>query len=149
MKEIVMLYRIPRTIVSDRETKFTSNLWKGLFKLFSTNLNFSTTYHPHSDGQIERFNRVIEDMLRMYLMDKPSKWEDYLHLVEFSYNNGYQYSMKMSPFEALYCRKCSTPGTWDNPIDIVVLGPELVKDMEDKMIKINKKLKASQDRQKV
>jgi hypothetical protein len=46
-----------------------------------------------------------EDMLRMYVMDKPSKWEDYLHLVEFSYNNGYQASLKMSPFEALYGRK--------------------------------------------
>jgi hypothetical protein len=45
---------------------------------------------------------VIEDMLRMYVMDKPSKWEDYLHLVEFAYNNGYQASLKMSPFEALY-----------------------------------------------
>jgi hypothetical protein len=45
---------------------------------------------------------VIEDMLRMYVMDKPSKWEDYLHLVEFAYNNGYQASLKMRPFEALY-----------------------------------------------
>jgi hypothetical protein len=48
---------------------------------------------------------VIEDILRMYVMDKPSKWEDYLHLVEFTYNNGYQASLKMSPFEALYGRK--------------------------------------------
>jgi hypothetical protein len=48
---------------------------------------------------------VIEDMLRMYVMDKPSKWEDCLHLVEFSYNNGYPTSLKMSPFEALYGRK--------------------------------------------
>jgi hypothetical protein len=50
-------------------------------------------------------NQVIEDMLRMYVMDKPSKWEDYLNLVEFSYNNGYQASLKMIPFEALYGRK--------------------------------------------
>jgi hypothetical protein len=50
-------------------------------------------------------NRVIEDMLRMYVMDKPSRWEDYLHLVEFTYNNGYHASLKMIPFEALYGRK--------------------------------------------
>jgi hypothetical protein len=56
-------------------------------------------------------------------MDKPSKWEDYLHLVEFSYNNVYQASLKMSPFEALYGRKCNTLVIWDNPIDRVVLGP--------------------------
>jgi hypothetical protein len=64
-------------------------------------------------------------------MDKPSKWEYYLHLVEFSYNNGYPDSLKMSPFESLYGRKCSTLVNWDNPADRVVLGPELVKDMED------------------
>jgi transposase InsO family protein len=83
-----LLDQIPRTIVSDKDTKFTSNFWRGLFKGFGTNLNFSTTYHPQTNGKIERVNRIIEDMLRMYVMDKPYKWEDYLHLVEFSYNNG-------------------------------------------------------------
>jgi hypothetical protein len=73
------------------------------------NLNFSTTYHPEFDGQTERVNRVIEDILRMYVMDKPSRCEDYFHLVEFAYNNGYHPSLKMSPFEALYGRKCNTP----------------------------------------
>jgi hypothetical protein len=73
-------------------------------------------------------------MLRMYVMDKPSKWEDYLHLVEFAYNNGYQDSLIMSPFEALYCRKCDTPVSWDNPIDRVVLGLELLKNMEDQVV---------------
>jgi hypothetical protein len=64
-------------------------------------MNFSTTYHPESDGKIETVNQVIDDMLRMYVLDKPSKWEDFLHLAEFSYNNGYWESLKMSPFEAL------------------------------------------------
>ena len=139
---------MPRTIVSDRDTKFSSNLWKGLFKGFGTNLNFSTTYHPQSDGQTERVNKVIEDMLRMYVMDKPSKWEDYLHLVEFAYNNGYQASLIMSPFEALYGRKCDTPVSWANPVDRVVLGPKLLKDMEDRVVKIKQNLKATQDRLK-
>ena len=105
IKEVARLHGIPKTIVSDRDPKFTSNFWTGLFKGFETNLNFSTTYHPKSDGQTERVNRVMEDILRMYLMDKPSRWEDYLHLVEFSYNNGYHATLKMSPFEALYGRK--------------------------------------------
>jgi hypothetical protein len=113
--------------VSDRDSKFTSNFWKGIFKGFGTNMNFSTTYHPETDGQTERVNQVIEDMLRMYVMDKPSKWEDYLHLVEFSYNNGYQASLKMSPFEALYGRKCNTPVSWDNPTDHTVVGPDLLR----------------------
>jgi hypothetical protein len=89
---------------------------------------------------------VIEDMLRMDVMDNPSKWEGYLHLVEFSYNNGYQASLIMSPFEALYGRKCNTLVSWDNLIEIVVLGKELLKDMEDQMVKIKKNLKETQYR---
>ena len=79
-----------------------------MFKGFGTNMNFNTYYHPESDGKTKRVNQFIEDMLRMYVMDKPSKWEDYLHLVEFAYNNGYQASLKMSLFEAFYGRKCNT-----------------------------------------
>jgi hypothetical protein len=79
---------------------------------------------------------MIEDILRMYVMDKPSKWEDYLHLVEFAYNNGYQSSLKMNTFEALYGRKCNTPVRWDNPVDRAVVGPELLKEMEEQMLKI-------------
>jgi hypothetical protein len=90
MMEIARLHDIPKTIVSDRDPKFTSKFWKGLFKGFRMNLNFNIAYHPESDGKTKRVNQVIEDMLRMYVMDKPSKWEDYLHLVELSYNNGYQ-----------------------------------------------------------
>ena len=79
-----------RAIVSNKDPKFTSNFWKGLFVDLGTKLNFNIAYHPHTDGQTERVNQVLEDMLRMYVMDKPSKWEDHLHLVEFAYNNGKQ-----------------------------------------------------------
>ena len=102
MREIARLHGIPKAIVSDRDSKFTSNFWRGLFKEFGTSLNLSTTYHPRTDGQTERFNQVIEDILRMYVMDQPSKWENYLYLVEFAYNNGYHASLKTSLFEALY-----------------------------------------------
>ena len=81
-------------------------------------------------------------------MDQPSKWEDYLHLVEFAYNNGYHFSLKTSPFEAMYGKKCNTPISWDNPTDRVSVGPELLKDMEDQMVKIKHNLKLAQDRQK-
>jgi hypothetical protein len=94
-------------------------------------------------------NRVIEDMLRMYVMDKPSRWEYYLHLVEFAYNNGYHESLKIRPFEALYRRKCNTPLRWDNPADRVVVGPEFLKDMADQIIEIKQNLKATQDMHKI
>jgi hypothetical protein len=124
------MHGIPKKIVSDRDPKFTSKFWRGLFKGFGTNMDFSTTYHLESVGQTERVNQVIEDMLRMYVMDKPSKWEDYLHLVEFYYNNGSQASLKMSPFEALYGRRCNTLVRWDNTVDKAMVGPKLLRKME-------------------
>ena len=72
MKEIARLYGIPKAIVSDKDSKFTSNFWKGLLKEFGTSLNLSTAYHPQTDGQTERVNQVIEDMLRMYVIYQPS-----------------------------------------------------------------------------
>jgi hypothetical protein len=104
MKEIFRLHVIPKKIILDRDTKFTSNFWKYLFFGFETKLLFSTDYHPQTDGKTERVNQVLEDILRMHVMHMPKKWENYLPLVEFSYNNGYYESLKMSPFEALYGR---------------------------------------------
>jgi hypothetical protein len=103
--------------MSDRDTKFTSNFWKSLMVGLETKLLFSTTYHPQTDGQTERVNQILEDMLRMHVMHQPKKWEDYLPLVEFAYNNGYQESLKMSPFEVLYGRPCNTPVSWSNPVN--------------------------------
>ena len=79
---------------------------------------------------------MLEDMLRMYVMDNPTKWEDYLHFVKFAYNNGQQASLGMSPYEALYGRRCRTPVTRDNPVNRIVLGPELLKEMEQEIVKI-------------
>ena len=83
MKDIFKLHGLPKAIVSNRDVKFTSNFLKGLFADLGTKLNLSTAYHPQTDGQTERMNQVLEYMLRMYVMDKPTKWEDYLHLENF------------------------------------------------------------------
>ena len=91
---------------------------------------------------------MLEDMLRMYVMEKPTKWKYYLHLVEFAYNNGQQASLGMSSYEALYGRRSRKPVTWDNPVDRVVLGPELLKEIEQEVVNIRQNLKSSQDRQK-
>jgi hypothetical protein len=69
-------------------------------------------------------------MLRMHVMHQLKKWEDYLSLVEFSYNNSYQESLKMSPFEALYGRQCKIPISWSNLVDIITIGTNMVKEME-------------------
>jgi hypothetical protein len=126
MKEIFRLHGMPREIVSDRDTKFTSSFWKSLMAGFETKLLFNIAYHPQTDGQTERVNQILEDMLRMHVMHQPKKWEDYLPLVEFSYNNGYQESLKMSPFEALYGRQCKIPISWSNPVDIITIRPNML-----------------------
>ena len=84
---------------------------------------------------------MLEDMLRMYVMEKPTKLEDYLHLVEFAYNNGQHASLGMSPYEAFYGRQCRTPVNWDNSVNRVLLGPELLKEMEQEVVKIRHNLK--------
>jgi hypothetical protein len=88
MKEIFKLHGMPRNIISDRDTKFSSSFWKSLMASFETKLLFSIAYHPQTDGKIERVNQILEYMLRIHVMHQPKKWEDYLPLVEFSYNNG-------------------------------------------------------------
>jgi hypothetical protein len=118
---------MPKEIVSDRDTKFTSNFWKSLMVVFETKLLFNTSYHPQTDGQTERVNQIVEDMLRMHVMHQPKKWEDYLPLVEFAYNNDYQESLKMSPFEDLYGRQCKIPISWSNPVERITIGPNMLK----------------------
>ena len=87
LKQIFHLHGIPKVIISNRDPKFMGNFWKSLFKGLNTTLNFNTSFHPQTDGQIERVNQVLEDLLRMYVKEQPGKWEDYLHMVEFAYNN--------------------------------------------------------------
>ena len=69
-------------------------------------------------------------MIRMYVMNNPTKWDDYLYLAEFTYNNGYRTSAKMSPFEVLYGWKCRTQVTWDSSVDQLMLGPDFLMDLE-------------------
>ena len=84
----------------------------------------------------------------MYVMNMPKKPEDYLHLVEFSYNNNYQASLKMSPFEVLYGRRHKVPLSWGYMEDRMALGPDMLAQMEEMVRQINQNLKAAQDRQK-
>jgi hypothetical protein len=109
MARIVCLHGVPKKIVSDRGSQFTSRFWRSFHENMSTKLNFSSAYHPRTDGQTERTNQVLEDMLRACALKNGGSWVKSLSYAEFSYNNSYLASLKMSPFEALYGRKCRTP----------------------------------------
>jgi hypothetical protein len=121
MKEVSRLLGVPKEIVSDRDPKFTSNFQRVCSKIWDE-FKFQYNISPRVRWENIEDQNNIEEMLRMYVMDQPSKWEDYIHLVKFSYNNGYQASLKMSPFEELYGRKCNTPVSWDNPADRGIIG---------------------------
>ena len=119
-----------------------------MFKGLDTKLNFSIAYHPQMDGQIEIVNQVLEYMLSMYVKDHPKKWEEYMHLPNFSYNNNYRSLGKLSPFEILYHRNCSTTIPWINKVDILMLGPDLLKEIEQIMNQVQSNKKIAHDKQK-
>ena len=113
MSRIVCLHGVPRTIISDRGTQFTSKFWHQLHQTLGTRLEFSTTFHSQTDGQTDRVNQILEDMLRVCTLDYGSSWDDNFPYTEFSYNNSCQASLKMAPFKALYGQRCRTPLMWD------------------------------------
>ena len=86
-----------------------ARFWEKLQESLGTKLVRSSTYHPQTDGQTERVNQILKDMLRAYAIDYGKNWDKCLSLTEFTYNNSYQSSLKMAPFEALYGRRCRTP----------------------------------------
>ncbi|GJU31810.1 reverse transcriptase domain-containing protein [Tanacetum coccineum] len=109
LKEVVCRHGVPISIISDRNSHFTSRFWRSLQKALGTNLDMSTVYHPQTDYQSERIIQTLEDMLCAYVIDFGSSWDGHLPLVEFSYNNSYHASIKAAPFEALYGQKCRSP----------------------------------------
>ncbi|GKF38794.1 putative reverse transcriptase domain-containing protein, partial [Tanacetum coccineum] len=105
------------------DPRFTSNFWRSFQKAMGTQLDMSTTYHPHTDGQSKRTIQTLEDMLRAWVIDFGNGWERHLPLIEFSYNNSYHASIKVAPFEALYDRKCRSPVCWAEVEDTQLTGP--------------------------
>jgi transposase InsO family protein len=102
ISHIVRYYDISKTIISDRGSIFVAHFWEKLHECLGTHLIRSSAYHPQTGGQIERVNQIIEDMLRACVLTDGPKWDKHLPRAEFSYNNSYQESIKISPFGALY-----------------------------------------------
>ena len=128
-------------VISDRDVKFTLAFWKVLFKGLCTQVQFSNFYHGQTDGEVERVNWVIEDMLRMFVMQQPKKWDDYIYLVDFYYKIFYHDLLKMRPFEVLYGRKCKKPINWSGFEDKLMLGLEMLVEMEEEVRKVRFNLK--------
>ncbi|KAD2394393.1 hypothetical protein E3N88_41370 [Mikania micrantha] len=148
INEIVVRHGVPLSIISDRDSRFTSRFWQSLQKSLGTQLNLSTAYHPQTDGQSERTIQTLEDMLRTCILDFGGNWDSHLPLIEFSYNNSYHSSIGCAPFEALYGRKCRSPICWTEVGDNRITGPELIQETTDKIAQIQRRLQATRSRQK-
>ncbi|XP_075088413.1 uncharacterized protein LOC107803690 [Nicotiana tabacum] len=126
INEIVRLHGIPISIVFDRDPRFVSIFWSSLQESLGSRLNFSTAFHPQTDGQSERVIQTPEDMLRACIIEFES----------------------MPTYEALYGRKCRTPLCWNKVGERKLVGPEIVQQTEDKVKIIKDRLKISSDKQK-
>ena len=108
IREIVRLLGVPISIVSNQDPRFTAQFWKSYQRAIGTQLMMSIAFHPQTDVQSERTTYVLEDMLRACVPDLKGSWEEHFPLVEFAYNNSYQASIQMTPYEALYGWPCQS-----------------------------------------
>ena len=104
MQHIVRLHGIPRDIITDRESLFTSGLWKQITERLGVERRLSPVFHPQTDGQTERTNAILEQYLRAYVNYQQDNWNELLLLAEFAYNNRYQETIKPTLFYANYRR---------------------------------------------
>ncbi|KAA0050197.1 pol protein [Cucumis melo var. makuwa] len=135
-------------VVVDRLTKSAHFVPGKSTYTTSTRLDFSTTFHPQTDGQTERLNQILEDMLRACVLEFSGSWDSNLHLMEFAYNNSYQATIGMAPFEALYGKCCRSPVCWGEVGEQRMLGPELVQTTNAAIQKIRARMLTAQNRQK-
>jgi hypothetical protein len=151
MNTVFKLHGMPKIIISDRDSKFTSNFWRSFTKLMDTKLGLSTAYHPQTDGQSERMNRTLEQMLRAFCGEKQHEWDEHLALAEFAYNNSCQASTGYSPFHLNYGEEPKTP--------VVLLHPtkrndswnpasaDWINNLQADMTKAKRQLAQARDRQ--
>ncbi|GJW44013.1 reverse transcriptase domain-containing protein [Tanacetum coccineum] len=125
IKEIVSRHGVPISIISDRDSHFTSRFWQSLQNALGTQLDMSTAYHPETDGQSERTIQTLEDMLRACVID-----------------------FGKAPFEALYGQKCRSPVCWAEVGDVQLTGPEIIHETTEKIVQIRQRLQAARDRQR-
>ena len=102
VQHVFSKHGVPSDVISDRGSEFTSHFWKSLGTLLDMKLNFSTAFHPQTDGQTERTNQTLEQYLRLYCNYRQSNWAELLPLAEFSYNNSTHSATQVTPFFANY-----------------------------------------------
>ncbi|GJZ68633.1 putative reverse transcriptase domain, ribonuclease H-like domain, aspartic peptidase domain protein [Tanacetum coccineum] len=139
---------VPISIISDRDSHFTSRFWQSIKVPYGYTIDMSTHIIPDTNGQSERTIQTLKDMLRACVIDFVKGWERHLPLVEFSYNNSYHASIKATPFEALYGRKCRSLVCWAKVGDVQLTGPEIIHETTKNIVQIRQRLQAARDQQR-
>ncbi|MCO5582315.1 hypothetical protein L7F22_036209 [Adiantum nelumboides] len=144
--QIFRLHGMPETIVSDRDPRFTSLFFKAIWANIGTRLQFSSSFHPQTDGQSEIANSVVLDLLKSYISDQKTQWERCLPLVEFAYNNTIHSSTGKAPFEIVEGVRKVPP--FLSTKDKILEANEYTRDLDTVFAKVRETLQKSQERQK-
>jgi hypothetical protein len=150
---VYRLHGLPKSIVSDRDPRFTGHFWRSLFKLLKTKLNMTTAFHPQADGQTERTNRTWQDIMRHYVNHKPQDWDLHLSLVEFAYNNSPSASTGVTPFKLVYGRDPLVPSSFlstnrDQLTSNIAALDDFIQDVYDRVRLAQDAMGDAQQRQK-
>ncbi|KAA0039091.1 Transposon Ty3-G Gag-Pol polyprotein [Cucumis melo var. makuwa] len=145
VKEVVRLHGFSLSIVSDRDKIFLSHFWTELFRLSGTKLNKSTTYHPQSDGQTEVVNRGVETYLRCFCNEKPKEWVKWLPWAEYWYNNTFQRSIGMTPFQIVYGRQPPTILSYGSSLSKNSIVEEMLQERDVVLISLCEHLRLAQE----
>jgi transposase InsO family protein len=148
IKHMYQFHGVPKVIISDRDTRFTADFWKAFCKTLKLDHRYSTAYHPQTDGQTERTNTVIEEVLRHFLDDKQKNWEDLLPLVAFALNNAKSATTQETPFYLNNGRRPLTPFTLDLSQNNIPALEAVFQDMDKALNGVQALIRAAQDRQK-
>ena len=145
---VVRLHGCPREFISDRDSRFTGRFWKAFCEGLGIQGKMSTAFHPQTDGNTEKVNAVLQDMLRHYVSPAQNSWDTHLSAVEFAINNSYHESIQTTPFRLLYGQNPLTPPSLripkvDNPRAL-----KLTQTLSERVKRAKECLLAAQQRQK-
>ena len=150
LSNIYRLHGMPKELICDRDTRWTSQFWKQLCESLNVQIKMSSAFHPQTDGQTERVNRVLEDTLRHFVSPRKNDWDKLLPAVEFALNSAYHESTRTTPFELNYGFKPSSP--FDVALGRAKLKCEAAQNLRVRLHEAIKKAKqcmqAAKDRQK-
>lgn len=148
LHNVFRLHGLPKSLVSDRDSKFTGKVWQEVMNLLGTSVHMTTAYHPQGDGQVEVMNQVLEDMLRHWVSPSQDNWDLLLDCAEFAVNNAVSASTKDTPFRLNSGQDPHTPLSIEMGVKVPVAN-DFVKNMRDALRSAKLAMSAAQNRQKL